>query len=225
MIILIHGNDNLGSRNYYLSQKDDNSLDFDAQNINLIELNQTIDGSGLFPSSKKIFIDNLFTNKGLKNQKEILALLGKNTNSDIFIYADKEISVKSLSEIKNLDSKLFKIPQNLWNFLDDIRPGNFQSIFKFHEVLKETEVEIIFSMIIRQFRLLLGSKSNSKNNISELSRFAPWQKSKFLRQSSLFKTNELKNIISKLYKIELNTKTGKSGLSLKQNIDIFLLEI
>jgi len=225
MITLIHGNDNLASRNYFLSIKDENSILMDAQNLNLVELSQIINGSGLFLEPKKIFIDNLFTNKGSKNQVDVFSIIGKGHDSEIYLYADKEIPIKSLSDIKDLNSKVFRVPQNIWNFLDEIRPKSSQNIFKFHEVLKETEPEIIFSMILRQFRLLLAISSSSSKNISEVSRLAPWQKSKLTRQASLFSNEKLIDIIKKLYFIDKTTKTGKTSLSLKQNIDILLLEI
>ena len=66
---------------------------------------------------------------------------------------------------------------------------------------------------------------DSKENIDEVKRIAPWQKSKIVRQASLFGEEKLKLIYKKLYKIDKTTKTGKSNLTLVQNIDILLLEI
>lgn len=224
MTLLIHGNDNLTSRNYFTSLKDENSMSFDAENINLVELNQSISGAGLFQSSKKILIDNLFTKKGAKNQKEIIELANNANNVDIYIYADKEIALKDF-KIKDLDAKLFKIPQTLWSFLDGIRPNNPQNVFEFHKTIEGNEVEIIFSMIVRQFRLLLATSTTTKTNITEFKRLAPWQKSKLISQASFFSEKSLKNILKKLYLIDKSTKTGKANLNLEQNIDILLVEI
>lgn len=225
MISLIHGNDSLSSRNAYLSNKDENSLTFDAETLNLIELAQSMQGSGLFDNNKKIFIENLFTRKGAKNFSSIAEILKNSKNTEVFIYADKEIGAKNLEGLPKLDNQNFKIPQNIWTFLDGIRPNNPRNITTFHNTLTETEPEIIFAMIIRQFRLLLGISSNSKKNADEVKRLAPWQKSKLERQASLFNLESLKNIYKKLYKIEKSQKTGSRNLNLVQNIDILLLEI
>lgn len=224
MVYLIHGDDNLSSRNYYISQKDNNSISFDAENLNLVELSQTLIGSALFTESNKVFIDNLFSNKS-KNQNEIIDLLSKKRSANIFIYSNKEVSLKSLSGIKDLEQKVFKIPQNMWEFLDRLRPSRKQNLFDFHKTLAANETEIVFSMLIRQFRLLLAISSNSKNNISEIHRLAPWQKSKLVHQSSFFTQNSINKIISKLYEIDKSIKTGSSSLTLKQNIDFLMLEI
>ena len=80
-------------------------------------------------------------------------------------------------------------------------------------------------MIIRQFRLLLGLSESSNNNIDEIKRLAPWQKSKLVRQASLFGVDKLKQIYKMLYKIDKSQKTGKSPLTLVQDIDILMLEI
>lgn len=225
MIFLIHGNDILSSRKYFIDQKDENSLLIDAQDLNLIELKQTIQGSGLFNNSKKILLDNLFTKKGQKYIDDVITIINENPEAEVIIWSNKEITNKKIATLKNYSDKKFNYPQNLWNFLDNLTPNNSESILNFHNTLNTTEPEIIFSMIIRQFRLLLGISSDDKNNIDELKRIAPWQKTKLLRQSSLFNTNKLEKIYKKLYIIDKNLKTGKTNLTLTQNIDIFLLEI
>ncbi len=225
MITLIHGNDTLSSRKFFLDQRDAESLTFDVENINLVEFEQSLSGSGLFGSSKKIFIENLFTRKSTKNTDSIGKLLTAYKDAEVFFWADKEVGVKALSSFPKIENKSFKIPQNIWNFLDNLRPNSSSNVTSFHRTLKESETEIIFAMIIRQFRLMLGLIQNSNENIDEVKRIAPWQKTKILRQASLFGEEKLKTIYKKLYKIDKSTKTGKTNLTLTQNIDILLLEI
>lgn len=225
MITLIHGNDTVSSRNFYISQKDDSSKSFDAESINLIELSQSFQGSELFGSNKKLFIDNLFTKKGIKNLNSVAEILNTNKNADVFIWADKEIGIRSLSGFPKFDNQNFKIPQTIWVFLDSLRPNNPRNITSFHNAIAGTEPEIVFAMIIRQFRLLLGISSDSKQNAEEVKKLVSWQRTKLIRQASLFTPGKLKEICKKLYKIDKSQKTGSSNLSLVQNIDILLLEI
>src|SRR3989344_6540554 len=86
MITIIHGDDELTSRNYFVSQKDSNSLTFDAENIDPVELGQSLNGSDLFGRSDKIFIENLFTKNGTKNLNEIAEILGKKNKSENFFF-------------------------------------------------------------------------------------------------------------------------------------------
>lgn len=232
MITIVHGSDQHSSRNYFLEQKDKDSTIFDAQSLNAIELSQSIQGSGLFGATIKIFIDNLFTRKGLKNLEIVVEIIAESKNADVYLWADKEIGAKNLSSFPKFENQNFKIPQNIWSFLDGIRPMSSSNVSSFHKTLGETEAEIIFSMIVRQFRLMLGLIENSNlpagkagDNIDEVKRLAPWQKSKLTRQASLFGEEKLKKIYKKLYKIDKSLKTGKTPLTLIQNIDILLLEI
>ena len=107
--------------------------------------------------------------------------------------------------------------------MDSLKPNNSQSVVLFHVCLKTTEPEIMFSMIVRQFRIMLALSLNS--SIDEIKRLAPWQKSKILSQATSFGNKKLTKNLKKLYEIDKNQKTGKTSLSLEKNIDIFLLEI
>lgn len=225
MITIIHGDDELNSRKYYISQKDKNSITFDAEIIDPVELEQSINGSDIFGKTDKIFIENLFTKNGTKKINEIAEVLNKKSKTDIFIWADKIIPVKTLTLFSNHKSQVFKIPQNIWAFLDGIKPNNTSNVSMFQNTLTSTEPEIVFAMIVRQFRLMIGLSENSINNIDEVKRIAPWQKSKLSHQASLFGLEKLKSSFKRLYKIDKDTKTGKSSLTLTQNIDIFLLEL
>ncbi len=224
MLTLVHGQDNLSSRKFFLSQKDIESLTFDAESLNPIELSQSLQGGGLFENPKKVFIENLFTRKGSKNLALVTEILNSNENANVFIYGDKDVGVRSLSNFPKFTNENFKVPQNIWAFLDGIRPTNPNNIKLFHNALVGSEPEVVFAMIIRQFRLLIGINSTGKN-IDEVKKLADWQKTKLKRQAALFEISKLKEIYKKLYKIEKGTKTGSSNLNLVQNIDILLLEI
>ena len=87
------------------------------------------------------------------------------------------------------------------------------------------ETELIFYMIVRQFRLLLSLTSEGSKNIDEAKRLAPWQSSKLKSQSKLFGKDRLIEIYKKLYKIDYETKFGLTSLPLNSTIDIFLIDL
>lgn len=221
MINIIHGDDTTASRDFFVKQKTAGSITYDAENLSSVELAQTLQGSGLFEGGNKIFIESLFGRKA-KNVEQITELVNTHSkNSDIFIYSDKLLPAKTLKEFKNSQETAFKIPQTIWAFVDGIRPNNPSNINLFHSALSSNESEIVFSMLLRQFRLLLGLESN----IDEAKRLAPWQIGKLQRQKSNFGAEKLKNIYKKLYKIDRQTKTGSTNLTLMQSIDMLMLDL
>ena len=135
MLTIIHGDDIVSSRNYFISLKKDNSLTFDAENLILIELAQSLQGEELFGGSKYIFIDNLFTRKAAKNFNGIIEILNSKTEADVYIWSDKILGSKVLSELPKHTSQVFKIPQTIWAFLDGMRPGSSQNVLLFRLLL------------------------------------------------------------------------------------------
>lgn len=233
MITIIHGDDIVSSRNYLREekQKQKDSVSFDASKITITDLAQNIQGSGLFSDTKTIFVDDFLSRlkKTNKDAKEMMDFMIKNHKiSNIFLYESKEISKRDLVVFRDAGVKNFKLPQNIFMFLDNIKPGNSKNLIGlFHKTLEAgVKEELIFFMIQRQFRLLLAlSDSTSEKTIDELVRLAPWQKGKLERQARLFSQDQLKLIYSKLYRIELGLKTGRLNLSLVQAIDFLLFEM
>ncbi|MEK7516981.1 MAG: hypothetical protein AAB583_00375 [Patescibacteria group bacterium] len=234
MITIIHGDDIVSSRNYLQEekQKKKDSVSFDASKITIPDLAQNIQGSGLFSSTKTIFVEDFISRfkKTNKDAKGVMDFIIKNNKTcNIFLYEAKEIPKTGLFAFRGAVVKLFKLPQNIFIFLDNIKPGNPKNlIYLFHKTLEAgVKEELIFFMIQRQIRLLLALTQGWNNNgtIDEIVRLSPWQKAKIERQGRLFAQDQLKRIHSLLYKIELGLKTGKLNLTLPQAIDFLLLEI
>ena len=233
MITIIHGDDISNSREYFheLKQKNKDSVIFDANKISITDLVQNIEGSGLFGSAKAIFIEEFLTKlkKTNKESKEILDFIIKKSKSSNFIlWESKEILKKDLSEFKDAVIKLFKLPKNIFLFLDNIKPNNSKNLLNlFHQALDSgIKEELILFMIQRQTRILLAlSDPGDNESIDEVIRLAPWQLGKLERQAKSFDINSLKKIHKKLYEIELAQKTGTLSLSLVQSIDFLLLRI
>lgn len=225
MIIIIHGEDTASSRNHYLEekQKAKNPIVFEGAKLMLSDLMQSLEGGSLFNEEKEIFIENLLSDKKLNpNLKEIIGFIEKQRRANIYLWEKTELSKTDASLLKGANLRLFKISQNMFSFLDNIKPNSKENIKNFHLLLKNSPEELIFFMIVRQFRLLLAVSSNFQNSIDEVKRLAPWQKAKLKAQSSLFGVDKLKEIYAKLSRIDYEQKTGKSSLTFLQAIDFFL---
>ena len=232
MITIIHGDNITESRKHFLElkQKQKDAISFDYRSVTLTQLVQNIEGSGLFTDSKTVFIEEFLTKlkKTDKASKEILDFIVKSSkDNNIILWESKEILKKDLYSLKNADIKIFKLPKNIFLFLDNIRPNNSRNMLKlFHNALEGgIKEEIILFMLQRQIRLLLSLLDSGEKSIDEVERLAPWQIGKLQSQSRLFTVSDLKRIYKRLYEIELGQKTGSLPLSLSQSIDFLLLYI
>jgi DNA polymerase III delta subunit len=233
MITIIHGDDISKSREYFneLRQKYKDFLLFDGNKLTITELVQNVEGSSLFGNTKAIFIEGFLTKlkKTNKESKEILDFIVKHSKSSVFVlWESKEILKRDLSLFKNGILNLFKLPKNIFLFLDNLRPNNSKNLLNlFHQAIDSgIKEELILFMLQRQFRILLAlSEPSEKEQIEEVSRFAPWQMGKLERQAKTFSSQNLKKIYKKLYEIEIGQKTGSLSLSIIQSIDFLLLDL
>lgn len=227
MITVIHGDDIVSSRNYYLEQKNKakNPISFDEQNLSIENLVKSIEGGSLFGEENEIFIEEFLSQNKSKIVDEVKDYLNNNSKtSEIYFWEPSEI--KRLPNLfKNSVQKLFKLPQSLFLFLDSIKPDDTRSIVLFHQVLQSLSEDAIFYMLVRQFRLMLALFEPAKTNIEEEKRLAPWQSSKLKRQALIFGKEKLLNGYKKLYELDLNYKSGGLSQTLSQNIDFFLLDL
>lgn len=228
MITIIHGDDIAASRNHFLELKKQKKgeVSFTADQINMTDLAQVFEGGGLFNETKYVFIEELMTKK--KKSKELDAILSylnrQAKNHEIYLWEKKTISPTTLKSLTTPTVKTFKLPQELFRFLDSIKPSNSQeTLMLFHNTLKTTEAEMVFFMLIRQLRLLLAVRENAR--IEEVQRLAPWQKSKLLTQAKSFPKNELVNTYIALHEIDKEIKTGRHDAPLTTSIDFLLLAL
>lgn len=226
MILIIHGNDIESSRNYYFEEKNKlkNPITLNGEDLEFNILYQTVENKSFFNEKIYILIENFFSKNKSTNEdfKKIIEYLNINKNADIIFWENDEISKTSISLIKNSSAKNFSLPQNIFAFLDNIKPGNGKYLIEsFSQNLKKSEAELIYFMIIRQFRIMLNLISNDLP-IDEVKRMAPWQLSKLRRQAEVFGKEKLITLYNMLLEIDLNNKTGKSAINLKKSIDFFL---
>lgn len=230
MITIAYGDDIASSRNYYISerQKSKYPVILDGGKLTLSDLMQSLEGGSLFNDERDIFIENFFSAKKTNTSfKDIAVYIDKQgAEANIFFWENSELSKTELSTFKKTTTKLFKIPQNLFGFLDNVTPGNTGSVKQFHELLNQTAEELIFFMLVRQFRLLLAvSDLEAKNPIDELKRLAPWQTGKLKNQAKLFGPEKLIIIYRRLYEIDSAYKSGKLPATLTQTIDFLLVDL
>lgn len=229
MITIIHGNDIVSSRRFFLEEKQKfpEAPFLDGEKVTATDLAQIFEGGGLFEESKTVFIEHFFNRKKRKDEFTMLSeYLQRQSSHTIYLWEGKELEKSSLTAVKTAVPRVFKLPQTLFVFLDSLKPGNGkQLITLFHQTLETTDAEMVFFMLVRQFRLLLALSEPSNEQIDELKRLAPWQRTKLEQQAKSFGKEELRAIYHRLFGIETRQKTGTLSNSILTNIDFLLLEI
>jgi len=229
MITIIHGSDITKSRTFYIDtrQKFENPDIFDGEKIDYDTLFQTLEGNSLFTNQRHVFIENFISKtKSNSNEfKQIVEYLNSNKDFEIVFWEDKELTKGQAAAFKNVSLQLFNYPQILFTFLDSIKPNNISSVKLFHDLQNTMETELIFYMLVRQFRLLLAVTSTGSQNIDETKRLAPWQSSKLKSQAQYFGEEKLIKAYKRFYKMDYETKYGLTSLSLTSAIDIFLIDL
>jgi hypothetical protein len=227
MITIIHGDDIVSSRNFYyeLKQRLPNVVYINGENIIYNDFFQATQNESLF-GNEHIFIENFFSKNKSEDFKKIIEYINRNKNLNIVFFENTKLSKNSLSLIKNAELKLFSIPEKMFFFLDNLKPGNSKTLLKlFNDLKKQASDEFIYFMIVRQFRLLLAVSGFDKTTIDEVKKLALWQTGKLKAQAKLFGIEKLKLIYSKLYEIDSAQKSGKLATTLTQAIDFLLADL
>src|SRR3989344_7443995 len=230
MILVIHGSDLVSSRDLYFEEKNKtkNPIFLNGEGLTFDELFQKAENKNFLDKSTAILIENFFSkNKSNTTEfKKIFSYISTNRDLGVIFWENSEVSKTILLQLKNATVKNFPLPQNLFPFLDNIKPQNTKYLIGlFNELEKNEQTELTFFMIVRQFRLLLSQTDNGGKHIDEVKRLAPWQVSKLKRQLSFFDNNTLIAYYNKLFEIELGQKSGKFPCSLRESIDFFLTDL
>lgn len=227
MITIIHGDNTAESRKFLQTFKEEKlPLVLVTNEVNLTDLAQIFEGSSLFFEQKIIVIEDYLSKTRKSKEKDaVLAYLSKHGKEHEIIFWDGKLLTKSqFSGLSNPIERQFKLPQTLFQFLDNIKPDNKITLLKlFHETERSTEPELLFHMIVRHFRMMMGALSQSK--IDELKRAGDWQITKYKHQAQLFGAQKLRYHYKALFDIERKQKTGTLSSDLTATIDFFLLSI
>lgn len=226
MITLLHGENTAASRNRFQQLQDEAigtviSLDLSSQMGS--DPLAALQATGLFSETQFAAIENAISTKSL----EKLIPYGL---SDAVFWEGKKLTPTQITSFSKIFPKgtvlEFKVDQVVFKFVESIRPGNTREMVTlFHQYLKTDVPEIIFTMIVRQFRFLILASTNEKNGPEEWLK-ASWQKAKLAAQAKAFSPTVLREKYQQLNDIDFRNKTGQlvEG-SLERALELFLLTL
>lgn len=221
MIKILHGDNIVQSRKRLTeilekARKEGTEIVYlDGTKVTITEVRSALESGSLFGKTKLVVIENL------KEKPEILTYLKKGKfDNDLILWEQKEIKREIIS---GAELEIFKLPPLIFSFLESIRPGSSkESLRLLSELKKGEEPEMIFYMLVRQFRNLILARDLGASGLFDL---ALWQQKKFLKQAENFSLGQLLEMYRKLLEIDFKQKTSSDPYSLSSRLDLLTAEI
>jgi DNA polymerase III delta subunit len=172
-----------------------------------ISLQEQLSSASLFGGERFFVIRDI--NRLVKEELEWVGKKSEELSGTLIIYHEGYISQPILKSLpKETKIEEFKLPVILWNFLDNLYPGNSgKSIKQFHQLIEKEAPEFIFTLIAKLFRDLYWVKTDA-----ESLPYPDWRVGKLKTQASKFTIDQLKLLINRLAEIDIKVKTSKSDL-------------
>lgn len=226
MITLLHGDNVSASRARYQLLQDEAD-----GTVVTIDLNSpagsdplaSLQTTGLFSDKQLIAIENALSTKNLEK-------LAKYDLTDAVFWEGKKLTPTQITAFEKLFPKAsileFKVDPVVFKFVESLRPKNQTEMLPlYHQYLKTDVPEVIFTMTVRQFRLLILASTNESTGPDDWLRLS-WQKSKLATQAKAFSPQLLRKSYLTLSDIDYRTKTGLliEG-SLERALELFLLTL
>ena len=199
-------------------------VQLDAKTCTLTDIIQAVESFSLFGTDRLVVLENLLSNK--KTQKETLDYLKKNQPGNLIIWEGKELSKTDLAAFPDAKPQLFKIDKTLFKLMEALRPRNVKNLLLLYDQTLQTEdPELIFSMLIRQFRLLILVKLEPDEPSEDYKKLQSWQKSRLTGQANYFTIDALRKIYEELLQIDIKNKTSSSAMDLQSQLEFFLVKL
>lgn len=215
MITILHGQDEVASRNYLndlIKRAPEGVIRLGKNDLAVEKLSQIVSGLSLFGETKQIVTEN-YLKQRLPSQKDAVREMLSNFAGEVIVWEDGPRSKTVLSLFSEAKILEFKIPSTVFKFLDNVRPKNPKdNIISFRQALVGSSPEIIFSMLARRFVEILSPSREA----------ADWQKARLRAQAKFFSKTELVSGIRELLEIDIAQKTSSTPFLLGGKIEWFL---
>lgn len=229
MIILLHGDHIEQSRQELTTLKQQAKgkevRTLEGRTLDAPTLTQALESTSLFGGHTLVIIENLirYNTKKTKLLDQLAHIISSNAKTvDILIWEDKVLSDAQIKRFgKDIQTRLFKTPVVLFQFLDGLKPlSATNSLLVFEKAIEKDAAELLFTMIVRRFRQLITVKDGgTPEGIS------PWQLDKLTSQAKLFTMEKLASMYEKLLTIEYSIKSGSSPFTMKEHMEQWLIAL
>ncbi|MHC1772793.1 MAG: DNA polymerase III subunit delta [Flexilinea sp.] len=142
----------------------------------------------------------------------------------LYVNYERPVDITDVQEIVT-----GSMPVSVFDMVDALVAGNARDALRtLHRLFEDQEIPVLFSMIIRQFRLLIQTKEilnerGSSDAIQKELNQVPFVADKLARQASIFTIDQLISIYQKLLEMDFEFKTSQTDP--KASLDTFIAEV
>lgn len=216
-ILLIHGDDINSAYDRYIRIR----TEAQSKNWQLISLDQNADIKSILNTPSLFAEKRLFILENIKqlNQRDLEWLINnqKHIPGHLLLYEKGVVSAAIINKLKGqIKIQEFKLPAAIFTFLDSIYPGSAEITLKHFAALSPTKpAELLLALMARRFKELFWVKTDP----SSLN-YEGWRIKKLKNQADRFSLGQLKQIISKLAQIDVESK--QSSTDLKSSLELLI---
>lgn len=245
MITVIHGDNTLQIDKTLVSIKQQHKSKelITLQKPDALTLRQHLATPGMFFDDRLTIVER-FLEKG--TSQDVVDFLGTLPRETVAVFVEtkrldrlssgKE-KTKTLAGKKLLDTLKKKIPTlqviacndySLFNFLDQLKPGNARELLQTYELLLQAgyEAQEIYYMIVDQFRYLIIANELGPAGLKDMHEF---RQKKFVTQARSYTMQQLLLIHQHLFHLEVAQKEKRTGegssFSMEDDLRFLLAQI
>lgn len=233
MLTVVHGDNyvlarkKLGELIDVAKEKQTRVIGLEAKRLTLAELQDALGGDSLFGEPKCVVIEELHSLPVSARKKSLIELVSAQAKmneadspTQVILLEKKLLTATMLKKFAGAQIFSYKVSNSLWEFLDKLGQKNSNELIASLKLaIEQNDDFFVFTMIIRQVRMLIQAKDNGRLT------GAPFMITKLKNQANRFTLDKLILIHGLLFKIDLEQKTSTSPLTLTQELDLLMLKL
>jgi len=196
-------------------------IDLDGKKLTPTELIQATESDSLFQKNRLVIVRNYLAKFKRGDTKELKTQIDRIPPGTEIVFIEVVEIGKTILNLfpKNTDIAIFTPDRLIFKLVDSLGVKPTKEVYcLFTECLRLDAAEFIFTMLVRQFRLLLQVKDGEtpKGLLS-------WQVGKLKSQANNFSQGELLKLYRKLLDIDFSIKSGTTAFPLEKSLQQLVL--
>ncbi len=228
MTTLIHGDDpstvskHLTQRLAQAKNRQDSTVRLSADGLTIPDLELSLTAQELFELNRVIVIDNLHSLPVSKRRSGLIARLAdfQSATTQLILVESKLLTPTQLKVFSKAEIITCKLPKTVFAWLDNLGTGtdSKKQLARLDQAIHDSSPEQVFYLLIRHIRLLIILADGGESQLSS-QELPPFARSKMRTQAHRLGLNNLVQLYQKLVSIDLGQKTGRSLLTLAQELE------
>lgn len=227
---ILHGDDVSASREalYRLLTEaklaDKEVIELNGKSATLTDVMQALETQSLFGSDRLVLIEHLLSGQQNARKKDIITYIQKNDSDELLIWEGQAVRLGK-GWPKGVGQE-FTLPQELFVWLDGLRPGAGTQSLKLYQSLAQTQSsEMLMVLLSKRLRQLWLCKSGKLDVLESVERQRDWQIRKLQKQANGFGEQQLSGWLDALVEYDAARKSGDAVRPLDMQMELWMADI